>query len=79
MRFNGMATRTESKRYAKRMGIPVTVKVEHKFILALLTFGTYKNYPLDAWHRELIVRKRNAINVSHIMIDGTELTMYLLL
>jgi hypothetical protein len=63
-------------RYVKKLGIPVTLKHGHKFIPALMTFGTYKTYPLDQWHRELIIQQRTNTNILEIWMDGTELTLY---
>jgi hypothetical protein len=73
---NGTDTKTVDLRYAKRLGIPMMLKHGHTFISAILTFGTYKQYPLDEWHRELIVSLRYGRSVIDIAMDGTELTLY---
>ena len=71
-----MDTLNIDKRYAKRLGIPVTLKHGHKSIPALMTFGTYKQYDLDQWHRELVISLRYDRSIIDIMMDGTELTLY---
>lgn len=73
---NGMDTLKGNKRYAKKLGIPVTLKHGHKSIPALMTFGTYKQYALHQWHRELIISLRYDRGIIDIMMDGTELTLY---
>lgn len=66
-------------RYRKREGILLTVKDGNKSIPAMAILVTYKFYPLDLFHRELVItlRYRNA-NYDIFMDDETIITYYLI-
>jgi hypothetical protein len=64
------------KRYAKKEGIPVTLKSGNKFIVALLIFGTYKTYDINLWHREFIQAIRYTNNILNYTMDEWIVTLY---